>query len=253
MSQVLSEMAKISGITAFLSVILGYILGFQVLIKYIKTKQFLILNFFFCIIFTLSPWYPSGLGYLYWLITGSVLNYEIYVLLGNVAVPIAIIAWLYVYLYTLKPNKIKIYLICYGLISLIFEFYLIYFLFIAPGAPLVEFLGVFDDLTNPIDIDYKGFVLAYLGSSILLACITGVHFSIRSMKNEDSVEIRWKGRFLLVAFILFGFSAIFDAIIEMNPLVLIIIRILLVISNIFFFMGFLLPSWTKRIFKIKEE
>ena len=44
--QVLSEMAKISGLTAFISVLLGYILGIHVLLKYIKTKQLLILNFF---------------------------------------------------------------------------------------------------------------------------------------------------------------------------------------------------------------
>ena len=251
--QVLSEMAQISGLTAFLSVVLGYILGIHVLVKYIKTKQVLILNFFFCIIFTLSPWYTSGLGYIYWTITSTTFSYQVYILLGNAFVPIAILARFYVYLYTLKPDKMKIVLISYGLFSIIFEIYLFYFLFLAPGAPLDSFLGVFDDPNNPFDIDYKGFVLAYLGLSILLACITGIHFSIRSMKNEESAEIRWKGNFLLIAFIIFGFSAIFDAIIVMTPLILIIIRILLVISNIFFFMGFILPTWTKKLFKIKGK
>jgi hypothetical protein len=62
----------------------------------------------------------------------------------------------------------------------------------------------------------------------------------------------WKGYFLLFAFILFGISAIFDALIDMNALTLVIIRIILVISNLFFYIGFILPKWVMKILSIKE-
>ena len=252
--QVLSELAQISGLTAFISVVITTILSLIVLIKYIKTRQFLIFNFFLCIVFTSSPWYSSGVGYLYWVLTrGAFLNYPIYVLVGMVGVPIAILAWLNVYTTTLKPDKKKLLLLIYGVASIFFEVYLFYFLIFAPGAPINSLLGVFPDPTNLMDMDYKGFVLVFLGVSILTACVTGVHFALNSMKKEEDIEIRWKGRFLFVAFLLFGISAIFDAIIEMTPVLLLIIRILLVLANFFFYIGFILPKWSKKLLSIKEE
>ena len=250
--QVLSEAAKISGLIALISVSITTFLGLIVLIKYFKTRQFLIFNFFLCIIFTSSPWYPSGLGYLYWIITGEVLLYQAYVLIGTVGIPIAIIAWLNVYMSTLNPKKKKLVLILYGILSIFFELYLFYFLFIAPGAPVDSLLGVILDPTNPMNINYKGFVLVFLGLSILTACITGIHFAATSMKSEEIPEIRWKGRFLLIAFILFGISAISDAIIEMTPFLLVLMRSFLVIANFFFYLGFILPKWSKKLLKIEE-
>ncbi|MHA1105073.1 MAG: hypothetical protein ACTSPN_05045 [Promethearchaeota archaeon] len=253
MIQSLSELAIISGFTAAISVFIGFFFGLVVLIKYFKTKQFLIFNFFLCIVFTLSPWFPSGLGYLYWQITGEILSYQIYVLLGTAGIPIAIIAWLNVYLSTLKPERKKVVLICYGIISLIFEIYLFYFLYFAPEAPVSSLLGIIDNVSNPTDIDYKGFVLIFLGLSIVTACVTGIHFAVASIKLKESQALKWKGYFLLVAFILFGISAIFDALIDMNAMTLIIIRIILVISNLFFYLGFILPGWVKKLLSIKES
>jgi len=251
--QVLSELAKISGLTALIAVSLSFLLGIIVLIKYFKTKQILIFNFFLCIIFTSSPWYPSGLGYLYWIITGEFLNYQYYVLIGTVGVPIAILAWLNVYLSTIKPEKKKLVLILYGIFSIIFELYLFYFLLLAPGAPVESLLGIrIDPINNPMDIDYKGFVLIFLGLSILTSCITGFHFAAKSMKKEEPPDIRWKGKFLLIAFLLFGISAIFDAIIEMDPILLVVMRIILAIAMFLFYLGFILPSWSKKILSIKK-
>jgi hypothetical protein len=104
-----------------------------------------------------------------------------------------------------------------------------------------------------MDIDYKGFVLIFLGMSILTACATGFHFAAISMKKEEPPEIRWKGKFLLIAFLLFGISAIFDAIIEMGTILLVIMRIILALATFFFYLGFILPDWSKKFLSIKEE
>ena len=250
--QVLSDLAKISGLTALIAVLIGFLLGLIVLIKFFKTKQFLIFNFFLCIIFTLSPWYPSGLGYLYWFITGEFLNYQIYVLIGTVGVPIAILAWLNVYMSTINPKKKKSVLILYGILSIFFELYLFYFLLLAPGAPVESLIGVVNDPTNPMDFNHKGFVLIFLGLSILTACITGFHFAAKSMKKEEPPEIRWKGRFLLIGFLFFGISAIFDAIIEMDPILLILMRSILALATFLFYLGFILPRWIKKFLSIKK-
>jgi len=144
------------------------------------------------------------------------------------------------------------YIILYGIFSIFFELYLFYFLLLAPGAPIDSLLGIIIDPANPMDIDYKGFVLIFLGLSILTACITGFHFAVKSMKKEETPEIRWKGKFLLIAFLFFGISAIFDALIEMGPILLIFIRIILALAMFLFYLGFILPGWSRKLLSIKE-
>src|SRR4030042_5543397 len=175
-SRELSQLAQLSGLTAAISLGIGVLLGAIVLSKALKNNQRILYLFFLCIIFTLSPWYPSCLGYVFWRVTGEAIAYEVYVLIGTVGIPIAILAWLDVYMTTIKPEKKKLVLITYGMISIIFEIYLFYFLFFAPGAPVRSSLGEFNiegNLENFIDIDYKGFVLIYLALSIVLSVGTG--------------------------------------------------------------------------------
>lgn len=247
-----SQIAQISGLTAFIAVLIGFILGSVVLYKSLKTKQKVIFLFFLCIIFTLSPWFPSGGGYLYWLITDQLIGYELYVILGTAGIPIAIIAWLYVYKYNVYPEKGNKIIIVFVIFSIIFEVYLFYFALFAPNAPVEELIGVIDDPTNPTDIDYKGLVLAFLGTSIFTACITGIHFSIQSLKIKKNPELKWKGRFLFIAFVLFGFSATMDAIIELNLLLLLIVRFFLSLTTFFFYLGFILPKWVQKLISMEK-
>ncbi|MFX1356497.1 MAG: hypothetical protein ACFFA8_04360 [Promethearchaeota archaeon] len=252
LGQIVSDIAKLSGLSALINVFIGFFFGTIVLIRSIKTRQRLIFNFFLCIVFTLSPWYPSGFGYLYWSITNNLLPYQVYILLGNLFIPIAILAWINVYMTTYKPERKKIVLLLYGIFSIGFEIYIFSFLFFAPGAPIETILGVFTDIHNPIDIDYKGFVLIYLGVSIITACMTGIHFAIKSIKEKVDKSIVWKGRFLFVAFLCFGVAAIFDAIIEMTPLLLLVIRIILATNTFLFYLGFILPKWARKLLKIQD-
>jgi hypothetical protein len=249
----LNQLTQISGITALVNALIGFLFGGIVLYKSIKTKQRMVFFFFLTIVFTLSPWFPAGLGYFYWLLTGQIIPYQLYVLVGTIGIPIAIMAWLDIYISTIMPKIRKFVLIVYGVFSIIFEIYLFYFLFFAPGAPVESLLGVIVWSINPLDIDYKGFLLIYLGISIFTSCITGIHFAITSMKIEENKKIIWKGRFLLLSFSLFGFGAVFDAIVEMTAIFLIIIRIILILSTFFFYLGFILPKWAQKVLAIYKE
>ncbi|MHA1147623.1 MAG: hypothetical protein ACTSR8_05210 [Promethearchaeota archaeon] len=249
----LTYLAQLSGMTAAISLTIGFLLGAIVLSKAIKVKQRILYLFFLCIIFTLSPWYPSGFGYVFWLVTGENIYYEAYVIIGTIGIPIAILAWLDVYITTIKPDKKNIVLLLYGIVSIAFEIYLFYFLFAHPGAPVETMLGLFESEENFIDIDYKGFVLVYLALSIVIAVTTGLHFAMTSMKIENNPELNWKGKFLFIAFILFGISATFDAIIPMTPEILVIVRFGLMATTFFFYLGFILPKWMKKILSIEIE
>jgi len=167
-------------------------------------------------------------------------------LLGTIFVPIAILTWLYIYLTTIKPAIRNHVLVVYGILSIIFEIYIIYFLFMAPGAPVKIMIGTFDNPDNPIDISYKGFILLYRAISILTASITGIHFSLRSMRSKD-IEVMWKGRFLLLSFLLFACLALADVLLLMTPILLVLLRVLLVMATIFFYLGFILPEWLKKL------
>ena len=113
-----SELAQVSGLTSVISLGIGFLLGFIVLTKAIKTKQRIIFLFFLCTIFTLSPWYPSGGGYIYWLITGYPLPYETYIIIGTAFIPIAILSWLDVYMTTIAPEKKRMILLIFAVFSI---------------------------------------------------------------------------------------------------------------------------------------
>ena len=99
------------------------------------------------------------------------------------------------------------------------------------------------------DIEYRGFVFIYLGLMIATAVLTGIHFSIMSLKS-DTIEVKWKGGFLLSAFILFGIGAISDGLLNLSLLFLLIFRVILLVSASLFYIGFIMPKWMKKIIKI---
>jgi hypothetical protein len=245
---VLDDLTQLSGIFGFLAVAIAWFYGGIVLYKFIKSKERVLFYFFLAIIFTMSPWYPSGIGYIYWLFSGQEIIYPVYVLLGTVGVPIALVSWFQIYMPALHAKwkgLITWIVICF---SVAFYIYLIYFLFFATGAPVDALIGIKD---SAIDISYKGLVLGFLAFSLLVSTVTGNDFAIASLKQKDDPVLKWKGRFLILSFNLFAIGGIGDGFLPLNPATLIIFRTLMMASSTFYYVGFILPSWTKRLLKIK--
>ena len=241
-----ADLTHISGILGFLSICIAYIYGLIVLYKYIQTREKMLFYFFLAVIFTVSPWYPSGLGYIYWLITSETLAYPIYVLVGTIGVPIALFSWIQIYMPTLHPKQKGIVTLIIVCLSLMFYIYVFVFLF-AWGEPVTNLIGI---KRSPIDIDYKGFVLGFLAFSLLVSTITGNEFSISSLKTKDNPVLKWKGRFLILSFNFFAIGALGDGFIPLNPVTLIIFRLFLVLANTFYYLGFILPKWMRRILSL---
>ncbi len=242
----LDDLSQLSGVFGFLAVAIAWLYGGIVLYKYIKTKQKVLLYFFLAIIFTMSPWYPSGLGYIYWLITREAIVYPAYVLIGTIGVPIALLSWLQIYMPVLHQkwkNLVAWIVICF---SIALYIYLFYFLFFAPGAPVDGLIGIKD---SAIDISYKGLVLGFLAFSLLVSTVTGNDFAIASLKETDPI-LKWKGRFLLLSFNLFAIGGIGDGFLPLTPITLILFRTLMMLASTFYYLGFILPGWTKKILKL---
>ncbi|MFX0001565.1 MAG: hypothetical protein ACFE9Q_14960 [Candidatus Hodarchaeota archaeon] len=245
---VLDNLTQLSGIFGFLGVAIAWLYGGIVLYKAIKSKEKMLYYFFLAVIFTISPWYPSGLGYIYWLFTREALTYPVYVLMGTIGAPIALFAWLQIYMPALHAKQKNIATIIAIIISIAFYIYLIYFLFFASGAPVEGLIGVKD---SAIDISYKGFVLIFLAFSLIISTITGNEFAIASLKIKDNPVIVWKGRFLILSFNFFTIGAIGDGFIPLSPATLIIFRLFLMLASTFYYIGFIMPGWMKKILKLE--
>ncbi|MFX0022952.1 MAG: hypothetical protein ACFE9S_11560 [Candidatus Hermodarchaeota archaeon] len=239
---------QLSGIFGFLTVVIAWLYGGIVLYKYLKTKEKTLFYFFLAIIFTMSPWYPSGLGYIYWLITGQEIIYPVYVLLGTTTVPIALLAWIQIYMPALHEKWKGVFTWIIIAFSAVFYIYLLYFLFFAPGAPVDALIGIKDSV---IDISYKGLVLGFLAFSLLVSTVTGNDFAIASLKEKNDPVLKWKGRFLLLSFNLFAIGGIGDGFLPLSPATLIIFRTFMMLSSTFYYLGFILPGWTRRLLKIE--
>ena len=246
----LDAFTQLSGLLAVLAISITWMYGFIVLFKAIKQKNKVLIYFFIAIIFTMAPWYPSGLGYIYWLITHEEIAYPVYVVLGTIGTPIALLAWLQIYMPALHKNQKGIATwIIIGL-TIVFYIYTFIFLFIAPGAPIQGMIGF---KRSAIDIDYKGFVLVFLAFSLLVSTITGNDFSIASLKIKDNPVTKWKGRFLLLSFNFFAIGAIGDGFLPLTPATLIIFRLFMMLSSTFYYLGFMLPKWLRKLLKLEEE
>ena len=165
-------------------------------------------------------------------------------------VPIGIIAWMDIYLRTVKPHYRKHILLIFIIFTLIFEIYLFYYLYFAPNAPIKSLLGTVNELRT----NFQGFVLIYALISVIITCSFGLHFSIISIKRTSSDKIKWKGKFLLVGFSFFTIVLILDSILPSSLIIgIIIIRIMLILSSFFLYLGFILPNWIMKLISLDEK
>ena len=104
--------------------------------------------------------------------------------------------------------------------------------------------GLFNSRYNYLALIFDIFTLISL-------LITGVIFSVKSMKVNDP-EIKWKGRFLLIAFISFFIGALFDVAVPNVGITIVIGRLFLITSAIEYYLGFFLPEKIAK-FLIKNK
>ena len=170
--------------------------------------------------------------------TNKGLTPELYFFIGNFFTPFGIIFWIIAFTDLMYKKYQKVIVPVYIIIGLSFEILLIYY--------IIEDPSVIGELNGIVDVQYKSFVLIYLLILAVTLIITGILFAKETMKSDDP-EVRWRGLFLLIAFILFNISAVLDAGIATNAIYLIIIRILLISSMFLFYSSFNMPKFFKRL------
>jgi hypothetical protein len=188
-----------------------------------------------------EPWLPSGLSFLSNLITGSGLSLEVYVIIGNIIIPFTLFLWIIGFSNLVYPNKTKVLGGVYIIIGVLFEIVFLVLLVYNPSY-IANFSG--ESIIVHIDVEYRAIILLYLLFVVATIFTTGILFSRQSLGAEDPV-IKFKGRFALIAPIVWSIAALLDTAIPLNFITLPITRILLVLSAIFYYFAFITPKKIK--------
>ncbi len=224
----------LQGSFSLMFVIISIILGVKILIKYFehKSNQFLLVGLTWIGLST--PWWPDSINLILALTTNTILSIEANFIIGTSAMPFFLLVWLKAFTDLAYKEKQKLILIIFFIIGIIFEIIFFYFLFTQPNL-----IGTFE---TPFQVVYGIYIEIFLVIFLLVVVITGILFGKQSLRS-DNPEIKLKGKFLIVAFILFTIGAFLDSIV---PELFIIARIVLDISALSFYFGFMLPDWLKE-------
>lgn len=224
----------LQGSFSLIFVIISIIIGVKILIKYFeyKSNQFLLVGLTWIGLST--PWWPDSINLILILTTNSILSIEANFIIGTSTMPFFLLIWLKAFTDLVYKEKQKYILIIFLIIGIIFEIIFYYFLFTQPNL-----IGTFE---TPFQVVYGIYIEIFLVIFLLVIVITGILFGKQSLRSENP-EIKLKGKFLIIAFILFTIGAFLDSIV---PELFIIARIVLDVSALSFYFGFMLPDWLKE-------
>jgi hypothetical protein len=229
----LTELEILQGIFTLIFVLISIVLGLIILLKYFSIKRKELIFVGAAWIFLSSGWWGSAFSFLSIILLNYMFSPFLYLFVGNVFIPVAVLCWIYAIgrlIYTKSKNKI---LALFLAICIPYEIIIVVLLIINPSL-VGTMKGTF--YSQP-----ALFAMIFQIFALLVTIITGFTFSIRSMKSKEP-EIKWKGRFLLFGFISFTIGAFIDALITLDPITLVVVRLLLIASSILYFFGFLLPD-----------
>ena len=215
----------------------------KIIFNYFSTqKQIEYLTFGTAWIFLSSGWWGGTLSIWLFIVFNAELSPFLFLFIGNFFIPIALLLWIYSFSHILFPDsKVKICL-TFLVICVLYEIYLIICLTIDPS--IIATVERFNSSPKFLASYFQIFAL-------IVAVITGVYFSLKTMKVGE-LEVKWRGRFLLIAFLSFFVGTIFDALIKLNILTVIIVRVILITSSIEYYFGFFLPEKIRNIL-IKKD
>jgi hypothetical protein len=232
----------LNGTFSLIFVIVSLIVGLIIASKYFQVKNRTLLLVGITWIGLTTPWLPSTISFLVYLIMESGLSPVFYFTIGNIASPVILVIWIIAFTDLKFKKRQTLIVSVYSILGVAYEIYLVYFLIINPS--------VIGELTGIFDVTYKGVVLLFALFIVINMLISGVLFGQESLRSKDAT-IRLKGKFLIVAFISWCVGAIMDAALQLNIITLTIARIILISSAVEFYIGFILPRFIRELF-IKE-
>ncbi len=235
----MAEICIICGLVGFISTIITIILGIRIISKYIQYKQVSFLYVGLTLILLWSPWWPSSISFITYLIGLGGLPFEAYIILGNIFLPFALITWLIPMcnLLAVKDRTRKIALIFSIAYCIVFDGVVIYYFFNSTK------LGYLRNTLVPIyDISFYMIIMPI----IVIVVIVGLIFALESMKASDK-EVKLKGKFIFISLMVISFGVILEIFLP-GDFYLLISRIIIIIGLILLYIGFTLPKRIGNLF-----
>lgn len=245
----LTQIELVSGIFSLVFISIAIIIGLLIISKYFKYKKNILLLVGFVWIIMSEVWWSSSFSFIVTLSTGIVLTDEIYFFIGNLFVPLGILLWMKAFTDLKYKDKQKIILIIFAVICTLYYVTFIPIIFID--------VSVIGEMRSAVDANYTPIALVFLLTGLFTFVISGLIFARESLKSGNW-EIKIKGKFLILAFVMFGIGAGLDGLKPyfISPtfldVVLVIDRVILIFSAFSFYCGFILPRFIKELFS-KED
>lgn len=222
-----------NGVFSLIFVVISFIIGIKLIFKYYIYKRDEIIAVGLTWIFLSSAWWGIVILFLFYVLFSYRISTFFYLLIGNIFVPLALLCWIYAFSSMVYPMSKKKILSIFLAICIPYDVVLVIFLFINPNL-----IGHFK---TEFYLESELYPTVFQIFAVLTAIITGILFTKNALKSEDP-KVRLKGKFLLLAFITFSFASFCEAIVLLDPLTLVIMRIILIASSIIYYLGFFLPE-----------
>lgn len=232
----------LQGTFSLIYVIISFTIGVIIISKYFKFKNSTFLLVGIAWTGMSFPWMGDVINFLLYLFSQPFLTEEAYLFLINAFLPFFVILWVIALTKLLQTKHRNLAIIFTVVAMLIFE--VLFFVFF-----IVDFHYYIGESVTPFQYNFGVFIDIFFLAMIALILITGIKFAWVSLKSGEK-EIALKGKLLILAFITFTVAALLDSQIELNPVTVVIVRVILIISSFAFYMGFILPDWAKKMFKI---
>ena len=241
----LEQIEFANGLAMIIINVITITLGLLIMSKYLKYKSRPLLFVGFTIIGLSTPWWPGATSFILVALDMAPLSAEMYFIMGNILIPVALVTWIAGFTELKYPEKEKVAVTLALITSIIYLIFFFYYL----GADK-SMIGALKG-KNSIDVKYDTVVSIFYLVVLVLLLVTGYLFARTSMKSGDP-EIELKGKLLLIAFLLYFIGAMLDTFLYLEIETLILFRGFELASVIVFYWGFVLPKFMKKLF-IKEK
>jgi hypothetical protein len=235
----LSPLQFFNGLSSLILVLIFTYVGIRIVLKYKKTKQVNFIYIGLTWIGVVEAYYSVSVSFIIsWFNGIGLFNAPaIYFLIGLTFYPISTLIWVTGFTYFFLEDKRRLLQIIFVIIGVAFEVVFFYFLFTSPTS-----IGT---LLSPVDSQFALLFRLYILFSLAVIFLTGMVIAFHSIK-ADEIEYKLRGYFLLITLVCFVIGAIFDSSLDLDIIWLTIIRLVLIISAICFYLAFMMPNWLVR-------
>jgi hypothetical protein len=236
----LDTLSFLTGLFNLIFVTISIILGLEILLRHrrFKEKRYIYLGIIWIGIST--PWMHGAITFLFLLFNQS-FDPNIRFIIGFIFIPIITTMWMDLFTDLLYEKYKKVLVPLYVILSLIVEILFFTFMFI----DRTNLIGYFE---SSFQARYSLFIRVTMIFFLISALITFLIFAGNSLKS-DNPEVKLKGKFLIIAFLTYTICAVLDsfAFFLAQPVAVVLIRILLTMSAVEFYLGWILPEPIKAI------